>query len=155
MDAVKKFEGGKLPEKLMKTVDEERKVIGDHLAQCENDLREIREFVARTQEDFQKIRSQTRKLKNEVNELRDFNKMALKRSWSKDPCMGKWELEINELNAITTLGTDHEFPSEKGETEVASGKRITKYLYKCFSFLTGHKNIFKGSYKRMGSGDGL
>lgn len=77
---VKKFEGGKLPEKLMKTVDEERKAIGDHLAQCENDLREIREFVARTQEDFQKIRSQTRKLKNEVNELRDFNKMALKRS---------------------------------------------------------------------------
>lgn len=80
MDAVKKFEGGKLPEKLMKTVDEERKAMGDHLAQCENDLREIREFVARTQEDFQKIRSQTRKLKNEVNELRDFNKMALKRS---------------------------------------------------------------------------
>ena len=36
MDAVKKFEGGKLPEKLMKTVDEERKAIGDHLAQCEN-----------------------------------------------------------------------------------------------------------------------
>ena len=36
--------------------------------------------MARTQGDFQKIRSQTRKLKNEVNELRDFNKMALKRS---------------------------------------------------------------------------
>lgn len=40
------------------------------------------------------------------------------------------------MNVITTLGTDHEFPSEKGETEVVSGKRITKYLYKCFSFFT-------------------
>ena len=80
MDAVKKFEGGKLPEKLMKTVDEERKAVGDHLAQCEYDLREIREFVAHTQDDFQKIRAQTRKLKNGVNELRDLNKMALRRS---------------------------------------------------------------------------
>lgn len=80
MDAVKKFEGGKLPEKLLKTVDEERKAVDDHLSQCENDLKEIREFVARTQEDFQRIRGQTKKLKSGLSELHVLNRSALARS---------------------------------------------------------------------------
>lgn len=71
MDAVKRFEGGKLPEKLLKTVDEERKAMADHLAQCENDLIEIREFVVKTQDDFQNIRDQTKRLRNSLSELRD------------------------------------------------------------------------------------
>lgn len=80
MDAVKKFEGGKIPEKLLKTVDEERKAVDDHLSQCENDLKEIREFVARTQEDFQRIRGQTKKLKSGLSELHVLNRSALARS---------------------------------------------------------------------------
>ena len=79
MDAVKKFEGGKLPEKLLKTVDEERKAVEDHLAQCENDLIEIREFVVRTQDDFQNIRGQTKRLRNSLSELRDLNRTAFAR----------------------------------------------------------------------------
>lgn len=79
MDAVKKFEGGKLPEKLLKTVDEERKAMGDHLAQSEKDLVEIREFVVRTQDDFQNIRGQTKRLRNSLSELRDLNRTALAR----------------------------------------------------------------------------
>lgn len=66
-----------------------------------------------------------------------------------------WELEINELNVIIIFGIDYEFLSEKGEIEVVLGKCIIKYLYKYFLFLMGYKNIFKGSYKRMGLGDGL
>lgn len=74
MDAVKKFEGGKLPEKLLKTVDEERKAVENHLVRCEDDLKEIREFVTRTQEDFKGIRGQTKKLRNSLNELHDLNR---------------------------------------------------------------------------------
>ena len=73
MDAVKKFEGGKLPEKLLKTVDEERKAVEAHLESCESDLKEIREFIARTQEDFKGIRGQTKKLRNNLSELRALN----------------------------------------------------------------------------------
>lgn len=80
MDAVKKFEGGKLPEKLLKTVDEERKAVEDHLSQCENDLKEIREFVVRTQDDFQRIRGQTKKLRNGLSELHDLNRISFARS---------------------------------------------------------------------------
>lgn len=80
MDAVKKFEGGKLPEKLLKTVDEERKAMEDHLSQCEKDLNEIRDFVVRTQDDFQKIRGQTKRLRNGLSELHDLNRTALARS---------------------------------------------------------------------------
>lgn len=80
MDAVKKFEGGKLPEKLLKTVDEERKAVEDHLSQCEKDLKEIREFVLRTQDDFQRMRGQTKKLRNNLSELHDLNRTALTRS---------------------------------------------------------------------------
>ena len=80
IDAVKKFEGGKLPDKLLKTVDEERKALEDHLTQCENDLKEIREFVVRTQDDFQRMRSQTEKLRNNLSELRDLNRTTLTRS---------------------------------------------------------------------------
>lgn len=80
MDAVKKFEGGKLPDKLLKTVDEERKAMEDHLSQSEKDLKEIREFVLRTQDDFQRIRGQTKKLRNNLSELHDLNRTALTRS---------------------------------------------------------------------------
>lgn len=80
MDAVKKFEGGKLPDKLLKTVDEERKALEDHLSQCEKDLKEIREFVVRTQDDFQRIRGQTKKLRNNLSELHSMNRTALTRS---------------------------------------------------------------------------
>ena len=80
MDAVKKFEGGKLPEKLLKTVDEERKAVEDHLSQCEKDLKEIKEFVLRTQDDFQRMRGQTKKLRNNLSELHDLNRTALTRS---------------------------------------------------------------------------
>ena len=76
MDAVKKFEGGKLPEKLLKTVDEERKAIENHLVECEDDLKEIREFLARTQVDFKEIRGQTKKLRNNLNELHNLNRSA-------------------------------------------------------------------------------
>lgn len=80
MDAVKKFEGGKLPEKLLKTVDEERKAMEDHLTQCEKDLIEIREFVVKTQDDFQKLRGQTKRLRNSLSELHDLNRTTLARS---------------------------------------------------------------------------
>lgn len=73
MDAVKKFESGKLPEK---TVDEERKAIENHLVACEDDLKEIRVFLARTQEDFKEIRGQTKKLRNNLNELHNLNRSA-------------------------------------------------------------------------------
>ena len=74
MDAVKKFEGGKLPEKLLKTVDEERKVLEKQLVSCENDLKEIREFIARTQEDFKGMRGQTKKLRNNLSELHNLSR---------------------------------------------------------------------------------
>lgn len=74
MDAVKKFEGGKLPEKLMKTVDEERKAMHDHLVSCENDLKEIRDFIASTQEDFKDIRGRTKQLRTGINDLRNMNR---------------------------------------------------------------------------------
>lgn len=45
MDVVKKFEGGKFFEKFMKMVDEERKVMYDYFVLCENDLKEIRDFI--------------------------------------------------------------------------------------------------------------
>lgn len=80
MDAVKKFEGGKLPDKLLKTVDEERKALEEHLSQCEKDLKEIREFVVRTQDDFQRIRGQTKKLRNNLSELHSMNRTAITRS---------------------------------------------------------------------------
>ena len=73
MDAVKKFEGGKLPGKLLKTVDEERKAIENHLVTCEDDLKEIREFLVRAQEDFKEIREQTKKLRKNLNELHNLN----------------------------------------------------------------------------------
>lgn len=79
MDAVKKFEGGKLPEKLLKTVDEERKAMEDHLTQCEKDLIEIREFVVRTQDHFQKLRGETKRLRNSLSELHDLNRTTLAR----------------------------------------------------------------------------
>lgn len=80
MDAVKKFEGGKLPEKLLKTVDEERKAVENHLVACENDLQEIREFLARTQEDFRGIRGQTKQLRNNLSELHNLNRNTSIRS---------------------------------------------------------------------------
>ena len=73
MDAVKKFEGGKLPEKLLKTVDEEKRAVENQLAACENDLIEIRKFIDKTKEDFIGMRSQTKKLRSNLSELHNLH----------------------------------------------------------------------------------
>ena len=82
MDAVKKFEGGKLPEKLLKTVDEEKRAVENQLAACENDLIEIRKFIDKTKEDFKGVRSQTKKLRSNLSELHNLH------SWQKSIYVG-------------------------------------------------------------------
>lgn len=74
IDAVKAFEGGKLPEKLMKTIDEERGATHNRLASCEKDLKEIRDFIVRTQEDFKSIRGQTKAMRNGVDDLHNMSR---------------------------------------------------------------------------------
>lgn len=74
IDAVKTFEGGKLPDKLMKTISEERSATYHRLASCENDLKEIRDFIVRTQEDFKSIRGQTKALRNGIDDLHNLSR---------------------------------------------------------------------------------
>ena len=74
MDAVKKFEGGKLPEKFLKTVDEEKKTKEERMLKCDNDLKELREFLGRTEDDFQGIRRRTEKIRKSISELHALNK---------------------------------------------------------------------------------
>lgn len=74
IDAVKAFEGGKLPDKLLKTISEDRSATYHRLASCENDLKEIRDFIVRTQEDFKSIRGQTKALRNGIDDLHNLSR---------------------------------------------------------------------------------
>lgn len=70
IDAVKMFEGGKLPEHILKSVDEENQMREEkRIGDCEQELWKIRRSLEQTEEDYKTMRLATERIKFHLSEM--------------------------------------------------------------------------------------
>ncbi|EDO38890.1 predicted protein [Nematostella vectensis] len=75
LSAVQKFEGT-VPDKLLKKENMEKKLEEEKLDFCENELKDMRMFLAQMERDLASIRDQTDSLQDEITEIRVLNTAA-------------------------------------------------------------------------------
>ena len=83
IDVVKQFEGGRLPDRVLRSVDEERQMKDERrLKDCEEQLREISRHLDETEEEYQEMRMATERIKfhlSEVHSLKTVMRLPVRR----------------------------------------------------------------------------